>query len=95
MPEPGQPIDQPGVYRLLVLAFAIWAAHFIVAYGAALVFPEQAAARWIAIGALAVALAALVVAVRRYRAQAGAIGLAAGGLAIAAVVLGTAPAIVG
>ncbi len=95
MPEPGQPIDRPAVYRLFVLAFAIWAAHFIVAYGAALVFPEQVAARWIAVGALAVALGALVVAIRRYRVQAGALGLAAAGLAIAAIVLGTAPAIIG
>lgn len=95
MPESGPPIDRPSVYRALVFAFAVWAVHFAVAYGAALVFPGQAAARWIAVAALMVALAVLTVAVRRHRAQTGAIGFAAAALAIAAIVFGTLPAIIG
>ena len=95
MVEPGAPIDGPAVYRSFAFAFAVWATHFAVAYGAALVFPGEAIARWIAGGALVVTLAVLIVAFRRYRARGGRFSLAAAGLAIGAIVLGTLPAIVG
>ncbi|OGS53970.1 MAG: hypothetical protein A3J40_05160 [Erythrobacter sp. RIFCSPHIGHO2_12_FULL_63_10] len=95
MPESGKPIDRPAVYRTLIMAFAVWAAHFIVAYGAVLVLPDQAAARWVAIGGSFFAATALAVAVARYRAKIGPIGHAAAALAVAAIVFGTLPAIVG
>lgn len=95
MAETGLPIHRRAVYRVLVFSFAIWALHFAVAYGAALVFPGQVAARWVAVGALGIAVAVLGFAVRRLRAQTGAIGLAAMALAIGAMVFGTLPAIIG
>jgi hypothetical protein len=93
--ESDQPIDRPAVYRALIMAFAVWAAHFIVAYGAVLVFPDQAAARWIAIGGMAIAGGLLAVGVVRYRGKTGPLGLAAAALALVAIVFGTLPAFVG
>lgn len=93
MPEPDQPIDRPAVYRVLIGAFAVWALHFIVAYGAALIFPGQAIARWVAIAAMVLAIALLLMVARNYRRATGAVGMAAAGIAIAAIMLGTLPAI--
>ena len=42
-----------------VLALALWAAHFSLLWAASSVFPDQAAARWIAIILTVVALASL------------------------------------
>ncbi|MGN3975440.1 hypothetical protein [Tsuneonella sp. SYSU-LHT278] len=80
---------------MLVFAFTVWALHFAVSYGAALVFPGLAIARWITGGALVAGIAALTVALIRYRVEGGAIGVAAAGLAAAAMAFGTFPAIVG
>ncbi|WP_324261308.1 hypothetical protein U4960_14435 [Altererythrobacter sp. H2] len=95
MAEQGDPIERPAIYRTLVVVFAVWAAHFMVAYGAALVFPGQPLAGWIAITALLVAIAALFAWVRRIGRPRPPLALAAMGLAGAAIVLGTFPAIVG
>ncbi|WP_370177737.1 hypothetical protein [Alteriqipengyuania sp.] len=91
--EGGQPIDRPSIYRTLVLAFAVWALHFMIAYGAVLVFPGQAIARWIAVAAGIVACAGLLFWARRLPRASLAFG--AIGLAVAAIILGTFPAIVG
>ena len=95
MAEAGDPIEQPAIYRTLVISFAVWAAHFIVAYGAALVFPGQPVARWIALVALLAALATLFVWVRRIERPRPVLALATTGLAVVAILLGTFPAIVG
>lgn len=94
MAESGEPIEHPTVYRSVVFAFAVWSAHFIVAYGAVLIFPGQPSARWIAIAAAIAAVGALTVWTVLQR-PAPRLGLAAVGLALAAIVLGTFPAIVG
>jgi hypothetical protein len=95
VPESGQPIDRPAVYRGLTLAFAVWAAHFVVAYGAALILPGVSAARWIAIGATVIAAGVIAVAALRYRAQTTPLGPAAAALALAAILFGTLPAVIG
>ncbi|WP_375290782.1 hypothetical protein [Qipengyuania sp.] len=88
-------IDRPAIYRTLLLAFLVWAAHFTVSYGAVLVFPGQPAARIITVVAGIGALAVLAwwgfgLPHPRSSLAAGMIGLAA-----AAVVFGTFPALVG
>lgn len=40
-------------------ALAVWLAHFTLLWGASIVFPDQAAARWIALGVTIAALAGL------------------------------------
>ncbi len=49
-------IDAKDNWRSLVLAFVIWAVHFIAVYGAALLLPENPTVRWIAIAATLLAL---------------------------------------
>lgn len=95
MAEQGEPIDQPVIYRTFLFAFVIWAAHFMVAYGAALVFPGQPLARWIAILALLAALAALFTWMRRLGKPRPYLALAALGLSAVSVIFGTFPAFVG
>jgi hypothetical protein len=53
------PIDQDRTWSTVLLAFVIWSVHFLVAYGAALVFPGQAVVLWVALAAFVGALAAL------------------------------------
>lgn len=95
MVERGEPIERPPVYRTLIFAFAIWAAHFIASYGAVLIFPEQAIARWIAVAALVMAAGALTFWTWRLGPSRAPPALAAVGLAMAGIVLGTFPALVG
>lgn len=95
MVEQGEPIEQPAVYRSLVFAFAVWAAHFMLSYGAALVFPGQVLARWIAILALPAALAALFLWSRRLDKPRPFLALAALGLSAISILFGTLPAFVG
>ncbi len=82
------------MYRSIVFAFAVWSAHFIVAYGAVLIFPGQPIARWVAIAAMFAAMGALTLWIVLHR-PFPRLALAAVGLALAAIVLGTFPAIVG
>lgn len=93
--ESGDPIDRPPVYRALLIAFAIWAAHFSISYGAVLVFPGEAIARIIAVVAGLAALAVLVAQARGSARPQSSLALGAFGLAAAAIVFGTFPAIVG
>ncbi|WP_170005704.1 hypothetical protein [Pseudopontixanthobacter vadosimaris] len=95
MADQGEPIEQPAVYRSLVFAFAIWAAHFMVAYGAALVFPGQMLARGIAILALPAALAALFLWLRRLDQPRPFLAMAALGLSAVSIIYGTLPAFIG
>ena len=95
MVEDEQPIDDPAVLRTALFAFAVWTAHFMVAYGAALIFPEQALARGIAGAALVVAAAALVWRAQRMKTPRAKLALAAIGIAFVAIVFGTFPAVVG
>jgi hypothetical protein len=53
------PIDQDCTWSTVLLAFVIWSVHFLVAYGAALIFPGQAIVLWIALAAFVGALVAL------------------------------------
>lgn len=54
------PIDQDRTWNTVLLAFVIWSVHFLVAYGAALIFPGERIVLWIALAAFLGALAALV-----------------------------------
>lgn len=81
--------------RTALFAFAIWTAHFIAAYGAALIFPELALARWITVAALVVAVVALGWRVRQMARPRVNLALAAIGIAFVAIVFGTFPAVVG
>lgn len=87
--------DDRLIYRTMVLAFVIWALHFIVAYGAALVFPGSAVA--IAIALIAACLAVVAIGIRVFRLPRPRPTIAVGslGLSLAAIVLGTLPAVVG
>ena len=93
--EPGDPIDRPPVYRALLIAFLVWAAHFAISYGAVLIFPGQAVARIVAFAAGLAALAVLVIQARKSALPRSSLALGALGLAAAAIVFGTFPAIVG
>ncbi|MBS7668120.1 hypothetical protein [Croceicoccus gelatinilyticus] len=93
--ESGEPIDRPPIYRIVLIAFLVWSSHFIVSYGAALIFPEQAIARWIAGAAMLLAFAALVVRARRPGWMRDPMALGALGLALAGIIFGTLPAVVG
>lgn len=83
-------------YRTLAAALALWAAHFTLAWTASSIFPDQPAARWIA---LALTLAASLVLWWLWK-RAGRPGITSvGGLGIAIAAAGIAfgfvPAIVG
>ena len=93
--EIGEPIDRPSIYRTLLIAFVIWSAHFAVSYAGVLVFPDDGIARIIAIGAGLIAIAALLVQVRRLPAPRSPLALGALGLAGAGVIFGNFPALVG
>ncbi len=95
MPERELPIERPEIYRTLLFAFAIWAAHFIASYAAVLIFPTSALARWIAVAALILALAVLAMRLRALGRPRSAIAIGALGIAAAAILFGTLPAIVG
>jgi hypothetical protein len=85
------PIDQDRTWGTVLLAFAIWSAHFLVAYGAALIFPGQPIVLWIALVAFVGALAALALLWRRRtRTPLGTLAL---GLAGLFVVFDTLPAL--
>lgn len=87
------PIDQNRTWNTVLLAFAIWAAHFVAAYGAALIFPGQAIVLWIALAAFVGALVALVwLWLRRTRTPLGTLAVALAGLF---VVFDTLPALLG
>ena len=77
--------------------FAIWAAHFSVLWGASSIFPDQAAARWIALVATLIALAALALLWRARARRAGRdrILLLATGVAALSILFGSLPALVG
>ena len=93
--EMGEPIDRPSIYRTFLIAFVIWSAHFAVSYAGVLVFPDDEIARIIAIVAGLIAIAALLVQVRRLPAPRSSLALGALGLAGAGVIFGTFPAVVG
>jgi len=93
--ELGEPIDRPSIYRTLLIAFLIWSAHFAASYAGVLVFPDDGRARIVAIGAGLIAIAALLVQVRRLPAPRSSLALGALGLAGAGIIFGTFPAIVG
>ena len=93
--ELGEPIDRPSIYRTLLIAFLIWSAHFALSYAGVLVFPDDGMARIIALSAGLIAIAALVVQVRRLPAPRSPLALGALGLGAAGVIFGTFPAIVG
>ena len=93
--EIGEPIDRPSIYRPLLIAFLIWSAHFAVSYGGVLLFPANGIARIIAIVACLVAIAALLVQVRRLPVPRSPLVLGALGLAGAGIIFGTLPAVVG
>ena len=95
MVERGEPIERPANYRTLIFAFAVWAAHFIISYGAVLIFPGHPAARWIAAAALLLAVLVLVLWARRLARPRSPLALGAMGLALAGVVFGTIPAFIG
>ena len=80
---------------LLIAAFAIWAVHFTICYGAVLVFPEQPIARWIAIAAMIAAAGTLIGWGLRLDRPRSPFALGALGLALAGIVFGTFPAFVG
>ena len=93
--EIGEPIDRPSIYRALLIAFLIWSAHFALSYAGVLVFPDDGMARIIAISAGLIAIAALLVQVRRLPGPRSSLALGALGLAGASIIFGTIPAIVG
>ena len=95
MVEQGDPIERRGEYRTLIAAFAIWAVHFTICYGAVLVFPEQPIARWIAIAAMIAAAGTLIGWGLRLGKPRSPFALGALGLAMSGVVFGTFPAFVG
>lgn len=69
------------------LALTVWAAHFSLLWAASIVFPGDAAARWIALAVTVAAVAALVILARRARVaspfSAAGVGIGIAGLAIA------------
>lgn len=42
-------LNQRPNWQILVLAFILWAAHFLIAYGAGLIIPGSGAVGWIAL----------------------------------------------
>lgn len=77
-------------------AFSVWAAHFSALWGASSAFPADPAARWIALIATVLALAALAVVWRRRKAIGGGFVLPlALGLSAVAILFGALPALVG
>lgn len=95
MAEHGDPIDHPAIYRTLIFAFAVWAGHFALSYGAVLIFPEQAIARWIAGLGFLIAAGILAWWTLRIEAPRPVLLLGTVGIALAAIAFGTFPAIVG
>lgn len=93
--ERGEPIDRPEIYRALVFAFVVWAAHFSLSYAAVLIFPGQDIARIAALLAGIAAAAALVWRGGKLTRPRSPLALGALGLALAGVTFGTFPAIVG
>lgn len=93
--NPQEAIDRPLIYRTLLLAFLVWAAHFAVSYGAVLVFPGHPAARIIAVCAGLIALAFLAWWAAKLPRPRSSLAVGMLGLSAASVVLGTFPAIVG
>ncbi|MFD1786166.1 hypothetical protein ACFSC3_01140 [Sphingomonas floccifaciens] len=81
-------------------AFAIWAAHFSLLWGASSVFPDQPPARWIALAGTLVAIGGLAILWRvRIRAKGdprdSRILTLATGVSALAVLFGALPALVG
>lgn len=75
------PIDQNRTWRTLLLAFTIWAAHFLAVYAAGLIFPGQPIVLWIAFAACLAALGTLAWLWRRgMRNPLGALAIAFSGL---------------
>jgi hypothetical protein len=93
--EDEEPIDHRSVISNAIFAFALWTAHFMVAYGAALIFPEQVMARWIAIATLVAAVVALVWRFKKIAEPRPRLAIAAIGISLIAIVFGTFPAFVG
>ncbi len=79
----------------MLLAFAIWGGHFILAYGAALVFPGTATANGIALIAACLAVVAIGILAFRLPRPRPTIAFGSLGLSLAAIVFGTLPAVVG
>lgn len=78
------------------LALCVWAAHFGLVWTASVVFPDEPAARWIALGLTVIAMAALVGLARRARVKSpfSAAGLGIG-IAAAGIAFDTLPALLG
>ncbi|MCX7282480.1 MAG: hypothetical protein NTX28_00235 [Novosphingobium sp.] len=86
------PVDWKGA----ALCFVLWLAHFTVLWGASSVFPGSAIARWIALLATVVVLAAIVALWRgAAQRQPGKVTHLAMALAVAAVLFGAMPAAIG
>lgn len=86
------PVDWKGV----ALCFVLWLAHFTVLWGASSVFPGGAEARWIALAATIVVIAALAGVLRCGAARTGSkVTRLAIALAVAAVLFGVLPAAIG
>lgn len=77
-------------------AFSVWAAHFSALWGASSAFPADPAARWIALAATVLALAALGLVWRIRSVKGGGFILPlALGLSAVAILFGALPALVG
>lgn len=79
-----------------VLALALWAAHFSLLWAASSIFPDQAAARWIAI-ALTVAALGILWWIWKRAGRVAATSIPGLGIALAGagIAFGVAPAIIG
>lgn len=97
MPGPySETTDWPGA----AWPFAIWAVHFSVLWGASSIFPDHAAARWIALVATVAAVGALaslwrVRVPRQQGVREGRIFTLAAGVTALAILFGALPALVG
>lgn len=60
-------LPQPTAWRLMLVAFALWAANFLLGYAAVLIAPDAMATRLLLGGLAILSLGALVVVDRRGR----------------------------
>ncbi|ARU15988.1 hypothetical protein A9D14_07040 [Croceicoccus marinus] len=83
-------------WRTLAIALTIWTGHFIVAWLASIIFPDQPIARWIAAALTVLCLAALYLLWSR-KARPPLRSVAGLGIALSAVgvAYGTLPAVIG
>jgi len=82
-------------WKIMVLAFLVWAAHFMIAYGAELIMPGNPAVRWIALGAALAACALLAQGWRRVGSDGSPVVRLALAIAALAIAFQTLPALIG